>query len=117
MAQAAAVLGREEDAVRYQEEADKMKHAIRAALITADGVLRYERQGAYVLMLVFGLVPDAWVDKFGTKLAEIIHANGDRLDTGFLPTPYLLDALCIGGQRELAYTLCTRQSLRRGWHR
>ena len=105
MAQAAAVLGREEDAVRYQEEADKMKHAIQAALITADGVLRYERQGAYVLMLVFGLVPDAWVDKFGTKLAEIIHANGDRLDTGFLPTPYLLDALCIGGQRELAYTL------------
>lgn len=105
MAQAAAVLGREEDAVRYQEEADKMKRAIRAALITADGVLRYERQGAYVLMLVFGLVPDAWVDKFGTKLAEIIHANGDRLDTGFLPTPYLLDALCIGGQRELAYTL------------
>ena len=105
MAQAAAVLGREEDAVRYQEEADKMKHAIRAALITADGVLRYERQGAYVLMLVFGLVPDVWVDKFGTKLAEIIHANGDRLDTGFLPTPYLLDALCIGGQRELAYTL------------
>lgn len=60
MAQAAAVLGREEDAVRYQEEADKMKRAIRAALITADGVLRYERQGAYVLMLVFGLVPDAW---------------------------------------------------------
>ena len=105
MAQAAAVLGREEDAVRYQEEADKMKHAIRAALITADGVLRYERQGAYVLMLVFGLVPDVWVNKFGTKLAEIIHANGDRLDTGFLPTPYLLDALCIGGQRELAYTL------------
>ena len=105
MAQAAAVLGREEDAVRYQEEADKMKHAIRAALITADGVLKYERQGAYVLMLVFGLVPDVWVDKFGTKLAEIIHANGDRLDTGFLPTPYLLDALCIGGQRELAYTL------------
>ena len=105
MAQAAAVLGREEDVVRYQEEADKMKRAIQAALITADGVLRYERQGAYVLMLVFGLVPDAWVDKFGTKLAEIIHANGDRLDTGFLPTPYLLDALCIGGQRELAYTL------------
>lgn len=105
MAQAAAVLGREEDAVRYREEADKMKRAIRAALITADGVLRYERQGAYVLMLVFGLVPDVWVDKFGTKLAEIIHAKGDRLDTGFLPTPYLLDALCIGGQRELAYTL------------
>lgn len=51
------------------------------------------------------LVPDVWVNKFGTKLAEIIHANGDRLDTGFLPTPYLLDALCIGGQRELAYTL------------
>ena len=51
IAQAATVLGREEDAVRYQEEADKMKRAIRAALITADGVLRYERQGAYTAYL------------------------------------------------------------------
>lgn len=105
MAQAAATLGRDAGTARYRTESAVMKQAIQAALITADGVLEYERQGAYVLMLAFGLVPDRLVHKFGTRLAEIIHENGDRLDTGFMPTPYLLDALCIGGQRNLAYTL------------
>ncbi|WP_455501344.1 family 78 glycoside hydrolase catalytic domain [Gemmiger sp.] len=105
IAQVAAILGRDADAAHYSKEAAAMKQAIQTALITPDGHMKYERQGAYVLMLAFGLVPDALVSKFGARLAELIHGNGDRLDTGFLPTPYLLDALCIGGQRELAFTL------------
>ena len=105
MACAAEALGRSTDTERYRREAAAMKQAIRTAFITADHALKYNRQGAYVLMLAFGLVPDELVDKFGAQLADLIHVNGDRLDTGFLPTPYLLDALCIGGQRKLAYTL------------
>ena len=34
-----------------------------------------------------------------------IHARGDRLDTGFLSTPYLLDVLCDHGYPEVARTL------------
>lgn len=105
MATAAAVLGNTEDAARYRQEAAAMKHAIQTALITPEGKMAVERQGAYVLMLAFGLVPEQLQQSFGQQLEDLIHANGDRLDTGFLPTPYLLDALCACGRRELAYTL------------
>ena len=105
MARAAKVVGNTADAERYNREATAMKQAIQTVLITPDGKMAVERQGAYVLMLAFGLAPEALREPFGQRLAELIHANGDRLDTGFLPTPYLLDALCVSGQRELAYTL------------
>lgn len=104
-ARAAAILHHNEDAAYYGAEACAMKSAIQSAMITADGRLRYERQGAYVLMLAFGLTPENLIESFGDHLAGLIHENGDRLDTGFLPTPYLLDALCMSGHRDLAYTL------------
>ena len=34
-----------------------------------------------------------------------MHERGDRLDTGFLSTPYLLDVLCDNGYPEVARTL------------
>lgn len=106
MAQAAAVLGCEADAAFYKGKAAAMKKAIAAALIDGEtSRMRVERQGAYVLMLAFDLVPAALRDRFGNRLAELIHQNGDRLDTGFLGTPWLLDALCESGHRDLAWTL------------
>jgi alpha-L-rhamnosidase len=48
------------------------------------------------------------------RLSELVHNNGDRLDTGFLATPYLLDALHDNGCADLAYTLL-RQEQRPGW--
>ena len=105
MATAAEVLGNTKAAAYYQQEATAMKHAIQTALITPDGKMAVQRQGAYVLMLAFDLVPDSLRESFGQQLEDLIHANGDRLDTGFLPTPFLLDALCSCGRRNLAYTL------------
>lgn len=105
MARAAGALGRREDAAFYQREADAMKAAIRTALITPEGRMQVERQGAYVLMIAFDLVPETLREAFGARLEALIHENGDRLDTGFLPTPYLLDALCRCGREELACIL------------
>ena len=39
------------------------------------------------------------------RLVELVHERGDRLDTGFLSTPYLLDVLCDHGYPEVARTL------------
>ena len=36
------------------------------------------------------------------RLVTLIEANGNRLDTGFLSVPHLLDVLCENGQEELA---------------
>ncbi len=109
MARVAEVLGRTQDQARYTAEAVAMKQAIQTALVTPEGRMQVDRQGAYVLMIAFDLVPPRHRQAFADRLAQLIHENGDCLDTGFLPTPYLLDALCKSGNRELAYTLLYQQ--------
>ena len=110
MARAAEVLGKADDAGYYGGQAAQMKRAIAAGLIDEDGRMKNERQGAYALMLGYGLVPAEYEASFGARLAELIHENGDRLDTGFLATPVLLDALCSVGRRDLAYTLLYQET-------
>jgi alpha-L-rhamnosidase len=41
--------------------------------------------------------------KIAGHLADLIRANGCRLDTGFLSTPFLLDTLMQYGYKDLAY--------------
>ena len=42
---------------------------------------------------------------YAARLAQKIHENGDKLQTGFVGTPYLLRALSENGYTDLAYTL------------
>ena len=44
-------------------------------------------------------------------LAKIIHENGDRMNTGFVGTPYLLHALSENGYTDLAYTLLLQEKM------
>ena len=105
MAQIAEKLGQTSDAAYYRDISAKMKNAIQEGLIDKNGNMPAERMGAYVLAIVFDLVPQQHKKHFADKLVELIHENGDRLDTGFLTTPYLLDALCLAGRLDMAYTL------------
>lgn len=43
--------------------------------------------------------------KMAFHLARLIRENGDRLDTGFVSVPYLLDVLVEHGYRDIAYKL------------
>ncbi len=98
VAKAAAVLGYTEDAAKY------------AALRERIGAAFYEKyhdtfetQTAYALALHFGLAKDP--KAVGDALAARVHADGDRLMTGFVGTPYLLHVLGAAGYGDLAYTL------------
>ena len=93
------------DVTKYQVIADKMKDAIQNVIISKDGSMPSELMGAYVLPIYFDLVPDEIKDAFNKKLVDIIEKNDRIMDTGFLTTPYLLDALCKIGRRDLAYAL------------
>jgi alpha-L-rhamnosidase len=62
-------------------------------------------QTAHVLTLRFGLCESAHEQAHADRLAQMIRANGDRLTTGFLGTPYLLHVLTAYGYTDLAYTL------------
>ncbi len=55
------------------------------------------------LSLHFGLVRDK--EKITARLVDKIHAAGDKLETGFIGTPYILHALSSNGESELAYKL------------
>jgi alpha-L-rhamnosidase len=114
MAEVALLLGNKDDATTYSALAEKINDAFQKSMIQSDGTMKVDVQGAYVLALGAKLIPDELKEKAATRLSELVHSNGDRLDTGFLSTPYLLDALHDNGRSDLAYTLL-RQEQRPGW--
>ena len=77
--------------------------AWRKRYIASPGRLTCDTQTAYVLALAFDLVGKK--QPYADRLAEKIHENGDKLQTGFVGTPYLLRALSENGYTDLAYTL------------
>ncbi|MBT2486507.1 MULTISPECIES: alpha-L-rhamnosidase [unclassified Microbacterium] len=105
LAAAAEVLGDGATAREYRWLAAQIKDAFVAEYFDEDGRLSVHMQGAYVISLAFGLVPEGLRDAAGAHLVELIHQAEDHLDTGFLSVPHLLDVLVSIGERELAYTL------------
>ena len=115
LAKAAQLLHKTGDQVKYQTEADLMKYAIQhGGVIDADGNMPSDLMGAYVMPIVFELVPAQFKDKFASRLCTILRKNNYRLDTGFLGTPFLLDALCRIGRRDLAYRVLLQEQTP-GW--
>lgn len=104
MSEVAQTLGRDADAVLYREQAALMKNAIQRAFMTGPE-LPWSLMGAYVLAFAFDLVPEDKREPYAAKLVSMLEANGGRLDTGFLATPYFLDVLAKIGRRDLAYAL------------
>jgi alpha-L-rhamnosidase len=104
-ARTAAVLGRDADAAGFAAHAGAVRAAFAAEYVDAHGDLPVRLQGVYVLALAFDMVPAGLRARTAARLVELVHARGDRLDTGFLSTPYLLDVLCDTGYPEVARTL------------
>lgn len=103
MAEIAKLLGKTE-AGYYLSIAEKMKAAIQRVLIR-DGILDTKNMGAYVLMIVLDLVPEDCKAVFAEKLVSLLERHHGCLDTGFLATPFLLDAFTKIGRRDLAVSL------------
>lgn len=104
-AKIAEILGRDSDAKKYKEVADKMKQAIQKGVIREDGSMPSELMGAYVLPIYFDLVPEHLKDTFAENLVKCIEKNDGCLDTGFLGTPFLMDVLCKINRQDLAYQI------------
>jgi len=64
-----------------------------------------DTQTSYVLALHMNLMPENLRAAAAKRLVEKIHANHDMLATGFLGTPYLLEALTNTGHQDLAFKL------------
>ena len=64
-------------------------------------------QTQHVLALYFGLTDDR--KAVAAELAGMIRENGNRLQTGFVGTPYLLYALSENGYADVAYDLLLQE--------
>ena len=101
-AEICGLLGKVDEQNHYDEIAQQMKNAIQNGIMRG-GHMPDDLMGGYCVAIAFDLVPDDLKENYKEKLVSLIQKNDYCLDTGFLATPFLLDALCIVGEQELAH--------------
>lgn len=105
MAEIACVLGHKKDAIYYEDLNRKVRRAFVEEFVHEDGTMDADFQGIYVIALQMGLVTEDIRPKMVAHLCKLIRENGNRLDTGFLSIPFLMDVLCKNGRRDVAFDL------------
>lgn len=94
LSKVARILGKEERADELEDLSEKIRRAFCEAYIHDDGTMQIDMQGQYVLALGLGIVSEPELKtRMQDHLAELVRENGNRLNTGFIPTPFLMDVL------------------------
>ena len=110
VAQVARILGRDDDAASYEGLLAHIKAAFCDEFLTARGRMASNTQTAYVLALMFDLLPQQrWLEA-ARRLAEDVRSRGNHLSTGFVGTSYLCHVLSRFGYLDLAYELVNQES-------
>lgn len=105
------VLGKDKEIKEYKDIADRMKKAIQQGVIGPDGTMPSDLMGAYAIPIAMDLVPEEHKEKFAQNLIASIEEHDYCMDTGFLGTPFLLDALCKIERPDLAYQLLWQEQV------
>ena len=125
MKQMAHAAGKADDEQKYGELFEKIKAAFNQAYVQPNGFVGgvppppvfasgtatklsdkpVETQTGYVLALSMNMLPDSLRPAAAKRLLDRLEANHWRLGTGFLGTPYLLEALTDTGHADVAYRL------------
>jgi alpha-L-rhamnosidase len=106
LAQAAAVLGRAEDAATYYKLSAEVRAAFARSYVTPAGRILSDTQTAYAMALEWALLPtEDQRHEAGRRLADLVRVSGFRISTGFVGTPLVCDALTAAGEVNVAYRL------------
>ncbi|OMD36793.1 alpha-L-rhamnosidase [Paenibacillus odorifer] len=105
LAKTATVIGKPEDALKYEALHEKIVLAFRQEFVTPNGRVASPTQTAYTLALMFDLLEEKDRHRTAKMLADHIEENGVHLTTGFVGTPYLCLVLSRFGYTDLAYQL------------
>jgi len=104
LARAAAILGRADDASKY----DRLFHDITAAFnrnfVSPEGTIKGDTQTAYLLALQFDLLPQELRARVARRLAADVEQNG-HLTTGFVGVGLICPVLTQIGRSDLAWQL------------
>ncbi|HEU5081539.1 MAG TPA: family 78 glycoside hydrolase catalytic domain [Opitutaceae bacterium] len=112
LADSARVLGRNDDAKKYADEAATVRANFTRQYFDANGKMQNapETQTGYVLAIAFNLIPAELKAKAGENLARLVAEAGGHLRTGFLGTPFLTAALDETGHADVAAQLLFQDS-------
>ncbi len=110
LARAATVLGKAEDAIKYNRLLDAIKIAFNREFVSPSGRIGANTQASYILPLMFNLLPESKRDQAARRLVDLIHKDDDHLSTGFVSTPYICPVLTRFGYVDVAYALLQQKS-------
>ncbi|WP_456789739.1 family 78 glycoside hydrolase catalytic domain [Cellulomonas sp. P5_C5] len=105
-ARACAVLGMHGLAERYEAVAERARRAFRDEFVTPSGRVVSDTVTALSLALCFDLLPRPEQRVIaGRRLAELVREGDHLIQTGFIGTPLVCDALVATGSVDTAYHL------------
>ncbi len=103
----AKALGKDDAAAHYAAFEKEQRAFFASKFLTADGTIdpKYAGQAADVYAIYLDLVTGDAFKKTVEDLCANIKRHGDKLQTGFLGTAVIQDALVKGGRADIAYTI------------
>ncbi|WP_255368833.1 alpha-L-rhamnosidase [Agromyces sp. CF514] len=107
-AEAAAALGRGDDAAEFGRLAGRIREAFTDAYVDG-GRITSDATAVYALAIAFDLLEGDALDAAGSRLAELAEEAGFTVTTGFAGTPFILGALTKTGHLDVAYRLLLEQ--------
>ncbi len=111
VAQVASILGQDAVAGHYRVVAAAARSAFGREYVTPGGRLLSDAPTAYAMALQWDLLPTS-EQRVGAqrRLADLVRASGFHINTGFVGTPLVTDALVGGGDVDVAYRLLLQTS-------
>jgi alpha-L-rhamnosidase len=109
----AEILGKKNESLEFAKLADKIKKSYNEEFLK-NGVYALGSQASQIMSLYFGLVPEDQREKVIKVLLDRIKKDSMHVNTGFVSTPILLQALSELGFSDIAYTM-TNQNTYPSW--
>jgi alpha-L-rhamnosidase len=110
MSQIATVLGKTDDAAKYEQLFNDIKKAFNDKFVSADGRIQGNTQTCYLIALKFELLDEANQQRAVQYLVDDIKAKNWHLSTGFVGVSYLLPILTQFGHTDVAYRLINQDT-------
>lgn len=105
VASIAGLIGEHAAQQRFAALAARTRQAVLDEYVSPGGRIVSDSVTAYALLIVFGLAEGELAQRMGAHLAERLAELDDRIGTGFLGTPLVMDALVETGQLASAARL------------
>jgi alpha-L-rhamnosidase len=103
-AKAAALLGKTDDAAKYDKLFHDIKDTFNQTFVSTNGMILGDTQTGYILALQFGLLPENLRAAAAKRLAENVERHG-HLTGGFVGNGLICPTLTAIGRSDLAWDL------------